>query len=105
VLSFGAIATTLRCSGAQAVNAYVTIEDDAGVASFPPAQRRWRRSFAPYLANTFQIAVRIREVASGRVSYLSVARTKDRHLADVRHVQSLPANQIIAEVRVPTPTS
>jgi hypothetical protein len=57
-----------------------------------------------HLADTFKIAVRVREVAAGRgFRIYQLRQPKNRHLADVRQVEQLPPTQLIADIRVPTP--
>jgi hypothetical protein len=57
-----------------------------------------------FLAQEFTIAVRLREVAGGKeFRIFQVRQPKNRHLVDVRKVESLPPTQMVAEVRVLTP--
>jgi hypothetical protein len=57
-----------------------------------------------YLADTFQIAVRVRAVAQGMgFRIYQLRKPKNRHLADVRQVDKLPPTQLVAEIRVPLP--
>ena len=56
------------------------------------------------LAGLFHIGVRVREVADGRGYRLyQLQEPRNRHLADVRHVQQLPPAQRIAEVWILEP--
>ena len=91
--------------GAQAVNAYVeeprmTQDVDFMSTSAPSVAESLRK----HLAEQFHIAVRIREVAAGRgFRVFQLRQPKNRHLADVRQVDQLPPNQLVAQIRVATP--
>ena len=91
--------------GAQAVNAYVDeprMTQDVDVLSTRAAALA--EEIRAHLAKEFTIAVRVREVASGRgFRIFQLRQPKNRHLVDVRQVAEFPPNQPIAEVRVPTP--
>src|SRR5207247_6464167 len=57
-----------------------------------------------HLADTFKIAARVRGVASEQgFRVYQLRKPKNRHLADVRQVDSLPPNQLVADVRVSNP--
>ena len=91
--------------GAQAVNAYVDdprMTQDVDILSTraPDFAEELRR----FLSERFTIAARIRVVAGGRgFRIYQVRQPKNRHLADVRQVTSLPPTRVISEVRVPIP--
>jgi hypothetical protein len=91
--------------GAQAVNAYVDeprMTQDVDILSTRAADLA--EELRSFLAEEFQIAVRVRIVAKGlgfRIDQLR--QPKNRHLADVRQVEVLPPTTLVAEVRVPTP--
>ena len=91
--------------GAQAVNAYVDeprMTQDVDILSTRASDLA--EEIRSYLANKFTIAVRIREVSSGRgFRVFQLREPKNRHLVDVRQTSQLPPNQFIAEIRVPTP--
>src|SRR5688572_16872049 len=91
--------------GAQAVNAYVDeprMTQDVDILSIRAAALA--EELRSHLARTFNIAVRVREVAAGQgFRIYQLRKPKNRHLADVRHVEELPPNQLIADIRVPTP--
>ncbi len=91
--------------GAQAVNAYVDeprMTQDVDILSTRAAELA--EELRAYLAQLFTIAVRVREVASGKgFRIYQVREPKNRHLADVRGVAELPPTQIVADVRVPIP--
>jgi len=91
--------------GAQAVNAYVDeprMTQDVDVLSTRAAGLA--EEIRAHLARQFTIAIRVREVASGRgFRVFQLREPKNRHLVDVRQVTELPPNQLVAEVRIPTP--
>ena len=91
--------------GAQAVNAYVEeprMTQDVDILSIRAAALA--EELRAHLADTFKIAVRVREVAAGRgFRIYQLRQPKNRHLADVRHVERLPPTQLIADIQVPTP--
>lgn len=56
------------------------------------------------LAERFHIAMRVREVAEGKAFRIDqVRKPRNRHIADVRSVESLPPHRIIEGVRVMAP--
>jgi hypothetical protein len=91
--------------GAQAVNAYVDeprMTQDVDILSTRAAELA--EELRSHLANAFQIAVRVREVAGGKgFRVYQLRKPKNRHFADVRQVNELPPTQLIAEIRVPLP--
>jgi len=91
--------------GAQAVNAYVDeprMTQDVDILS--PRAAELAVELRDHLSQQFHIAVRIREIGTGRGYRLfQVMKPKNRHLVDVRAVSTLPPAQRIAEVLVPTP--
>jgi hypothetical protein len=91
--------------GAQAVNAYVSdprMTQDIDLLS--PRAAELVEELREYLSKRFHIAVRVREVGEGRGYRLfQVQNSGNRHLVDVRAVESLPATQRIAEVLVIAP--
>jgi hypothetical protein len=91
--------------GAQAVNAYVDeprMTQDVDILSTRAAA--FAEELRTHLSGAFTIAVRVRIVAGGAgFRVFQLRQPKNRHLADVRQVEALPPNQLIAEVRVPTP--
>src|SRR5438876_12419357 len=72
--------------GAQAVNAYVDeprMTQDVDILSTRAAELA--EELRKHLADTFKIAVRVREVASGRgFRVYQLRKPKNRHLADIR---------------------
>ena len=96
----------LAIYGAQAVNAYVEpprMTQDIDLISSNAAALA--EEIRMHLAETFTIAVRIREVASGvgfRVYQLR--KPKNRHLVDVRQEKNLPACQSVGGLKILTPT-
>jgi hypothetical protein len=91
--------------GAQAVNAYVDeprMTQDVDILSTRASE--FAEELRVHLSKTFTIAVRVRIVGGGLgFRVFQLRQPKNRHLADVRQVESLPPNQAVAEVRVPTP--
>lgn len=92
-------------SGAQAVNAYVDesrMTEDVDILS--PRARELAEELQAHLNAEFQIAVRIRQLREGIGYRLDQLRNpRDRHLIDVRSVESLPSSQRVSEVLVVTP--
>jgi hypothetical protein len=91
--------------GAQAVNAYVPeprMSQDIDLLSTRAAELA--EELRAYLSNQFHIAVRVCEVADGRgFRIYQIQKTGNRHLVDIRLVQSLPPSQRIAQVLVASP--
>lgn len=91
--------------GAQAVNAYVTeprATQDVDIISNRAAELA--EELREHLSERFHIAVRIREVASGKgLRLYQVRKEGNRHLADIRSEQVLPDTQLIEDLRVMSP--
>src|SRR5271170_7741068 len=91
--------------GAHAVNAYVDearMTQDVDILS--PRAEELADELRAYLAQRFQIAVRIRTVAGGLGHRLyQVRKPKNRHLVNVRHVDALPSHELIDGVSVIRP--
>ena len=91
--------------GAQAVNAYVDeprMSQDVDILS--PSAAELAEELRLHLSNRFQIAVRIRTVANGLGHRLyQVRKPKNRHLVDVRSVETIPPHQVVEEVLVVLP--
>jgi hypothetical protein len=92
--------------GAQAVNAYVEearMTQDVDIAS--PRAEELAEELRVFLNNRFHIAVRVRSVREG-IGYriYQVQKPKNRHLVDVRPVESLPPSQRVQEILVITPS-
>lgn len=91
--------------GAQAVNAYVPeprMTQDIDLLSTRAAE--FVQELREHLSHRFHIAVRVREVGEGRGYRLfQVRKSGNRHLVDVRPVETLPATRRIAEVLVMAP--
>lgn len=91
--------------GAQAVNAYVgeprmTQEIDL----LSPRAEALAEELRTYLSQQFHIAMRIREVGSGRGYRLyQVQKSGNRHLVDLRAVETLPKAQRIEDVLIMAP--
>jgi len=92
--------------GAQAVNAYVDeprMTQDIDVLSMRASELA--QEVQTYLRDRFHIAVRVRQVADGMgYQIYQVRKEGNRHLVDLREVDSPPNAQRIAQVLVATPT-
>ncbi|MBI3177548.1 MAG: nucleotidyl transferase AbiEii/AbiGii toxin family protein [Chloroflexi bacterium] len=91
--------------GAQAVNAYVPeprMTQDIDLIS--PRAAEFAEELREHLSRRFHVATRIREIGEGRGYRLyQIQKPGNRHLVDVRPVETLPATQRIAEVLVIAP--
>jgi len=91
--------------GAQAVNAYVkeprmTQEIDL----LSPRAEEFAKELQSYLKERFHIAVRISEIGEGKGYRLyQVQKSDNRHLVDIRPVESLPPTKRISKVLVVAP--
>src|SRR5919204_213468 len=83
--------------GAQAVNAYVSeprMTQDIDVLSTRATE--FAQELRDHLSERFHIAVRVRQVGEGRgYRIFQVRKTGNRHLVDVRPIETLPATQRI----------
>jgi hypothetical protein len=90
---------------AQAVNAYVSeprMTQDIDVLSTRAAE--FTQELRHHLGELLHIAVRVRQVGEGRGYRLfQVRKSGNRHLVDVRPVETLPETQRIAQVLVVAP--
>jgi hypothetical protein len=91
--------------GAQAVNAYVEeprMTQDVDIAS--PRAEELAEELREFLNKRFHIAIRVREVREG-LGYriYQVQKPKNRHLVDLRPIESLPPCQRVEKVLVVTP--
>lgn len=91
--------------GAHAVNAYVDeprMTQDIDLLS--PRAPELARELRDHLAERFQIAVRVRELGSGRgFRVYQIAKSGNRHLVDIRPTKGQPPAQRIAQVLVAAP--
>jgi hypothetical protein len=91
--------------GAQAVNAYVNeprMTQDIDLLS--PQAKELAQELRDYLSQRFHIAVRVRQVGKGRgYRVFQVRKSGNRHLVDVRAVETLPLARRIARVLVIAP--
>jgi hypothetical protein len=91
--------------GAQAVNAYVDeprMTQDIGLLS--TNAKELVEELREHLNAKFHIAVRVREIGEGRGYRLyQVQKSGNRHLVDVRPVETLPATNCIEQVLVIAP--
>jgi hypothetical protein len=91
--------------GAQAVNAYVReprMTQDIDLLS--PRAEQLAEELRQSLADQFHIAMRVREIGTGRGYRLyQVQKTGNRHLVDVRPVVAMPTTRRIADVLVIAP--
>lgn len=91
--------------GAQAVNAYVgEPRMTQGVDILSNRAAEFAQELRVYLSQTFHIAIRIRSVSDGRGYRLyQVQKLGNRHLVDVRAVETLPTTQRIEQILVMAP--
>lgn len=91
--------------GATAVNAYVAeprMTQDIDLMSMRAAELA--EELRGHLGARFQIAVRVRVIAKGKGYRLfQVRKTGNRHLVDVRQVESLPQAESIEDILVVSP--
>jgi len=91
--------------GAQAVNAYVSeprMSQDIDLVSTRAADLA--EELRHYLSDRFHIAVRVREIADGKGYRLfQLQKPRNRHLVDLRLVDSLPDAERIEDVLVTSP--
>jgi hypothetical protein len=90
--------------GAQAVNAYVDeprMTQDVDILSTRASELA--EELRSHLATRFHVAVRVRQLSVVAYRLFQVRHPKNRHLADVRQVDTLPAARVIAGVRVLEP--
>lgn len=91
--------------GAQAVNAYVgEPRMTQNIHLLSSKAEALAEELRDYLNQRFHIAVRVRQVGAGRgYRIFQVQKTGNRHLVDIRAVETLPATQRIAQILVLTP--
>jgi hypothetical protein len=91
--------------GATAVNAYVAesrMTQDIDVLS--PRAPELAEEMRQYLSDRFHIAIRIREVVKGKGYRLfQIQKSGNRHLVDLRAVDTLPNSERISDVLVISP--
>lgn len=91
--------------GAQAVNAYVgeaRMSQDIDLVSTRAVELA--EELREHLSERFHIAVRVREIGDGRGFRLfQIQKPRNRHLVDLRTVESLPRAQRIEDVLVTSP--
>ena len=91
--------------GAHAVNAYVSeprMTQDIDLISL--RAETLSQELRDYLSTRFRIAVRVREVSSGKGFRLyQIQKSGNRHLADVRNVGKLPETRCIRQIQVIAP--
>ena len=91
--------------GAQAVNAYVNeprMTQDLDLLSTHAEEVA--QALCAYLRQRFHIAVRVRRVGAGRgLRVFQVRKAGNRHLVDLRRVETLPLAERIADVLVMAP--
>lgn len=91
--------------GAQAVNAYVAesrMTQDVNILSTRAAELA--EELRTYLAERFQIAVRIRTVANGTGQRIfQLRKPENRHLVDIRSVDRFPSHGTVDSVLVIAP--
>lgn len=91
--------------GAQAVNAYVgEPRMTQGINLLSNRAEAVAQELCDYLRQRFHIAVRIRRLGEGRgLRLFQVRRSGNRHLVDIRPVETLPLTERIAGVLVLAP--
>jgi hypothetical protein len=91
--------------GAQAVNAYVSeprMSQDIDLVSTRATELA--EELREYLSERFHIAVRVRVIGAGKGYRLfQIQKPRNRHLVDVRYVESLPHSERIEDVLVMSP--
>ena len=91
--------------GAQAVNAYVgepRMTQDVDVLSTRAAELA--EELRQHLASKFHIAARAREVAEGKgFRVYQVRKIGNRHLVDLRFVETMPAVQVFEDIQILAP--
>ena len=91
--------------GATAVNAYVAesrMTQDIDLLS--PRASELAEEMRQYLSDHFHIAIRIREVVKGKGYRLfQVQKSGNRHLVDLRAVDTLPSSERISDILVISP--
>jgi len=91
--------------GAQAVNAYVPeprMSQDIDLLSTRAADLA--EELRVYIGDKFHIALRVREIAGGRgFRIYQIQKEGNRHLVDIRPVQTLPPSRRISQVLVVSP--
>ena len=91
--------------GAQAVNAYVgeaRMSQDIDLISTRAVELA--EELCEYLSERFHIAVRVRVIGAGKGYRLfQIQKPRNRHLVDLRKVESLPHAERIEEVLVMSP--
>jgi hypothetical protein len=92
--------------GATAVNAYVSeprMTQDIDLMS--PRAADLAEELREYLSERFHIAVRVRVIGEGKgYRVFQIQKTGNRHLVDVRSVETLPISQRIADVLIVSPS-
>lgn len=91
--------------GAQAVNAYVDeprMTQDIDLLS--PRAEALAQEIRQFLSDRFHVAMRVREVGEGRgFRVFQVRKEGNRHLVDVRPVETLPSVERVAQVLILAP--
>ncbi len=93
--------------GAQAVNAYVTeprMTQDVNLLS--TQAEATAEALRVYLSDRFHVAIRVRQIGAGRGFRLyQVRKSGNRHLVDLRQVDTLPPTQEFAGIQVMAPAA
>ncbi len=91
--------------GAQAVNAYVSEPRmSQAIDLLSPRAAELAKELQGYLKERFHMAIRIREVGKGKGYRLfQVQKSGNRHLVDIRPIDTMPLAQRISKVLVATP--
>lgn len=93
--------------GAMAVNAYVPEPRmTQNIDLMSPRAAEFAEELRAYLSEHFHIAVRVRTIGEDKgYRIFQMQKTGNRHLVDVRSVESLPSSQRIQDVLVVSPTA
>ncbi|HSS19695.1 MAG TPA: nucleotidyl transferase AbiEii/AbiGii toxin family protein [Pyrinomonadaceae bacterium] len=90
--------------GAQAVNAYVgepRMSQDIDLVSMRAAELA--EELRAHLSQRFHLAVRVREIGDKGYRLFQIQKPRNRHLVDLRKVESLPRAERIEDVLVTSP--
>jgi len=91
--------------GAQAVNAYVSEPRmTQNVDLLSTRAEEFAEELREHLSETFHIAVRVREIGTGKGFRIYPTRKEgNRHLVDVRPVENFPETEMVEDIRVLSP--
>lgn len=90
--------------GAQAVNAYVSeprMTQDVDILS--TRAKEFAEELREHLSDKFHIAVRIREIGEKGLRLYQVRKEGNRHLVDIRQVDTAPPSELFEQIQVLSP--